>query len=184
VDWVEGFAIIAAILIVVIVGSLNDWQKEKQFKTLNAKKEDRLVTVIRSGREQRIDVYQVVVGDVAVLEPGEIIPCDGVFLSGHNVRCDESSVTGEPDAIKKLSYPECLALRDKGLKELYADGASGESATPSSLELLGHADCFIVSGSKVLEGVGSYVITSVGTKSFHGRIMMGSFNSLLRVDAF
>ncbi|KAH8983384.1 calcium-translocating P-type ATPase [Lactarius hatsudake] len=163
VDWVEGLAIIAAIFIVVGVGSLNDWQKERQFQTLNEKKEDRLVKVIRDGGERQIDVHEVVVGDVVLLEPGEVIPCDGVFLSGHNVRCDESRATGESGVIKKLSYEECIALRKKRLME---------KTNPSGLELLGHTDCFIVSGSKVLEGVGSYVIISVGTKSFNGRITM------------
>jgi Ca2+-transporting ATPase len=38
-----------------------------------------------------------------------------------------------------------------------------------------HEDCFLVSGSKVLEGVGEYVVIAVGTRSFNGRIMMGSF---------
>lgn len=37
VDWVEGVAIVVAIIIVVLVGSLNDWQKERQFVRLNAK---------------------------------------------------------------------------------------------------------------------------------------------------
>jgi len=182
VDWVEGVAIIVAIFIVVAVGSLNDWQKERQFKVLNEKKEDRLVKVIRDGGERQIDVHQVVVGDVVILEPGEIIPCDGVFLFGHNVRCDESSATGESDAIKKRPYHECIELRDKRLMEFDPDGPSddGESINttrrinPSGLELLGHTDCFVVSGSKVLEGVGCYVVISVGTKSFNGRIMMGS----------
>ena len=187
VDWVEGVAIMVAILIVVSVGSLNDWQKERQFRVLNMKKEDRLVKVIRDGGERQIDVHQVVVGDVVLLEPGEVIPCDGVFLSGHNVRCDESSATGESDAIKKLSYEECVALRDKRLLEFDPDGLSGDGESviasqrktnPSGLELLGHTDCFIVSGSKVVEGVGSYVVISVGTKSFNGRIMMGSFIAL------
>lgn len=45
VKWVEGVAIIVAVLIVVLVGSINDWQKEKQFRKLNAKKEDRYVKV-------------------------------------------------------------------------------------------------------------------------------------------
>lgn len=45
VDWVEGVAIIVAIMVVVLVGSLNDWQKERQFQVLNAKKEDRAVKV-------------------------------------------------------------------------------------------------------------------------------------------
>ncbi|KAJ7158854.1 hypothetical protein C8R46DRAFT_1002629 [Mycena filopes] len=158
VDWVEGVAIMVAILIVVVVGSVNDWQKERQFQTLNDKKEERGVKVIRGGVEKVIDIKEVVVGDIALLEPGEIVPCDGVFLGGHNVKCDESGATGESDAIKKLSYDECMALR----------GTEGEA----------HTDCFVVSGSKVLEGVGKYVVVAVGTKSFNGRIMMA-----LRGDA-
>jgi Ca2+-transporting ATPase len=45
VKWVEGVAIIVAVVIVVLVGSVNDFQKEKQFRKLNAKKEDRTVKV-------------------------------------------------------------------------------------------------------------------------------------------
>jgi P-type Ca2+ transporter type 2C len=56
VDWVEGVAIIVAIVIVVVVGSLNDWQKERQFQKLNEKKEDRLVKVIRHGDEMEINI--------------------------------------------------------------------------------------------------------------------------------
>ncbi|QRV74869.1 calcium-transporting ATPase [Ceratobasidium sp. AG-Ba] len=154
VDWVEGVAIMIAILIVVIVGSLNDWQKERQFRKLNDKKEDRGVKVVRDGKEQVINVKDVLVGDIALLEPGEIIPCDGVFLRGHNVRCDESGATGESDAIKKVTYDECME-EAKNLKP-------GDKAK---------LDCFIVSGSKVLEGVGQYVVIAVGPKSFNGRIM-------------
>jgi len=166
VDWVEGVAIMVAIFIVVIVGSLNDWQKERQFQVLNEKKEERGVKVIRDGVQHIIDVKQVVVGDIALLEPGEIIPCDGVFLSGHRVRCDESGATGESDAIKKVTFAECIELREK-------EGHHG------GMEEAGHhRDCFLISGSKVLEGVGSYVVVAVGTKSFNGRIMMA-----LRGDA-
>ncbi|THH15336.1 hypothetical protein EW146_g5119 [Bondarzewia mesenterica] len=191
VDWVEGVAIIVAIAIVVTVGSVNDWQKERQFKTLNEKKEERSVKVIRGGVEQLVDVHEIVVGDVALLEPGEIVPCDGVFLSGHNVRCDEAGATGESDAIKKLSYEECIKLRDERLSEDSpdvsdteqigeegADRGDAKKVRPSGMDLLGHKDCFVVSGSKVLEGIGSYVVIAVGTKSFNGRIMMA-----LRTDA-
>jgi hypothetical protein len=41
-------------------------------------------------------------------------------------------------------------------------------------------DCFMVSGAKVLEGVGSYVVISSGTNTFNGRIMMGKFLHHLR----
>ncbi|KIK62401.1 hypothetical protein GYMLUDRAFT_164480 [Collybiopsis luxurians FD-317 M1] len=163
VDWVEGVAIVVAILIVVIVGSLNDWQKERQFKTLNDKKEERGVKVIRGG----IEKLEVVVGDIALLEPGEIVPCDGVFISGHNCRCDESGATGESDAIRKLSWDEWSALRKK-----HADDKDIHHSEPA------HTDCFVLSGSKVIEGVGKYVVVAVGEKSFNGRIMMA-----LRGDA-
>ena len=93
-----------------MVGSLNDWQKERQFRVLSAKKDERAVKVVRGGVERRIGVHEILVGDVALLEPGEVIPCDGVFLRGHNVRCDESGATGESDVIKKAEYARRLTV--------------------------------------------------------------------------
>ena len=95
----------------------------------------------------------VLVGDIALLEPGEIIPCDGVLVAGHNIRCDESGATGESDAIKKVTPEEAIE-----------DWRSNKETKK---------DPFIISGSKVLEGVGQYVVIAVGQKSFNGRIMMG-----------
>ena len=150
----------------VMVGSLNDWQKERQFRVLNDKKEERGVKVIRSGVERVIDVKDLLVGDIALLEPGEIIPCDGVFISGHNVRCDESGATGESDAIKKVGYEDCIVLREQTKRE--GTDVHGFDAANA------HTDCFMVSGAKVLEGYGKYVVIAVGQKSFNGRIMMGT----------
>jgi len=84
-------------------------------------------------------VYDVQVGDVLLLEPGDIICADGILIEYQNIRCDESSATGESDTIKK------------SLTE----------------------DPFIISGSKILEGMGKYIVTGVGVNSFHGRTMMG-----------
>ncbi|KAI9437973.1 hypothetical protein H4582DRAFT_2057482 [Lactarius indigo] len=134
------------------------------------------------GLKGLLSSWPVVSGDVVLLEPGEVAPCDGVFLSGHNVWCDESSATGESDPIKKLSYEECITLRRTAAHAALTSigpSSEGESVSvsqrkpsPSGLDLLGDADCFVVGGSKVLEGVGSYVVTSVGTKSFNSRITM------------
>jgi len=174
--------LLVAILIVVLIGSLNDWQKEKQFKVLNEKREEHVV-VIRDGEEQMIVIHSVVLGDVVLFEPGEIVPCDGIFLSGHNVRCDESGATGKSDAFEKLSYRECIALGERRLAEFDPDSApdDGESTggsrmntDPVSLDLLGRTDCFVVSGSEVIKGIGSYLVIAVGPKTFNGRIMMGT----------
>jgi len=149
-----------------MVGSLNDWQKERQFRVLNDKKEERGVKVIRNGLEHVIDVKELLVGDIALLEPGEIIPCDGIFISGHNVRCDESGATGESDAIKKVGFDECIAFREQAKRD--GSDIHGLDAPHA------HTDCFMISGAKVLEGYGRYVVIAVGQKSFNGRIMMGA----------
>ncbi|WDK10157.1 calcium-translocating P-type ATPase [Colletotrichum graminicola] len=153
-EWVEGVAIIVAITIVVVVGSLNDWQKERQFRKLNQKKEDRIVKVIRSGKPANLSVHEVLVGDVMLLEQGDIIPVDGVFIDGHNVSCDESSATGESDLIKKVPA-------DAVMKSLFE-----EEANPKKL------DPFIISGARVLDGVGTFLVTAVGQNSSHGKTMM------------
>ncbi|ORX97019.1 hypothetical protein BCR34DRAFT_607443 [Clohesyomyces aquaticus] len=153
VDWVEGLAICIAIIIVVLVTAMNDWQKEKAFVRLNAKKEEREIKVTRSGKEIIISVYDVLAGDLIHLEPGDVVPVDGVFVDGHNIKCDESSATGESDAIRKVPGDAVMKALDAG------QSTKG-------------LDPFIISGSKVLEGVGTYMATSVGVHSSFGKIMM------------
>ena len=153
-DWVEGVAIEVAVVIVVLVTGLNDYRREKQFVALNEKKEDRQVKAIRSGKSILISVFDVMVGDVLHLESGDLIPADGILINGHGIRCDESSATGESDAMKKTAGQEVWNRIEEG------------TATSK-------LDPFIISGSKVLEGVGTYLVTSVGVNSSFGKVMVG-----------
>lgn len=153
VEWVEGVAIIVAIAIVVIVGSLNDYQKERQFAKLNKKKQDRNVKVVRSGTTMEVSVYDLMVGDVIHLEPGDMVPADGVLIEGFDVKCDESQTTGESDIIRK-----------RGADEVYEAIANHES--------LKKMDPFIQSGSRIMEGVGTYMATSTGIYSSYGKTLM------------
>ncbi|KAJ4315278.1 plasma membrane calcium [Neodidymelliopsis sp. IMI 364377] len=153
VDWVEGLAICIAIIIVVLVTAVNDWQKEQAFVRLNAKKEEREIKVTRSGKAIMISVYDVLVGDIIHLEPGDVIPVDGIFIDGHDVKCDESSATGESDAIRKT--PSAVVMKT------LENGQSHKGLDP-----------FIISGAKVNEGVGTFMATSVGVNSSFGKIMM------------
>ncbi|KAF1945231.1 calcium transporting P-type ATPase-like protein [Clathrospora elynae] len=153
VEWIEGVAIIVAIVIVVVVGAANDWQKERQFVKLNRKKEDRTIKVVRSGTTREISVYDVLVGDVVNLEPGDMIPVDGILIQGHGIKCDESSATGESDLLKKIAGDEAFKAieRHDNLKKV---------------------DPFILSGAKVSEGVGSFMVTATGVHSSYGKTMM------------
>ncbi|KAL3480166.1 hypothetical protein BJX99DRAFT_35848 [Aspergillus californicus] len=153
VQWVEGVAIIVAILIVVVVGAANDWQKERQFVKLNRKKEDRMVKLIRSGKMSEISVHDILVGDLMHLEPGDLLPVDGIFITGHNVKCDESSATGESDVLRKTPAQDVYGAIERH-------------------ENLAKQDPFIVSGAKVSEGVGTFLVTAVGVNSTYGKTMM------------
>lgn len=153
VEWVEGVAIMAAIIIVVVVGALNDWQKERQFVKLNKKKEDRFIKVIRSGKTREISVHDVLAGDVVLLEPGDMVPVDGIFIEGHGVKCDESSATGESDLLKKHPAEDVFRAMENH-------------------ESVKKMDPFILSGAKVSEGVGSFMVTATGIHSTYGKTMM------------
>ncbi|KAE8140675.1 hypothetical protein BDV38DRAFT_7490 [Aspergillus pseudotamarii] len=152
VDWIEGVAVCVAIIIVVAATAGNDWQKERQFTKLNRRKIDRDVRAIRSGRPLMVHISDITVGDVLHIEPGDSPPADGVIISGHGIKCDESSATGESDHMEKANGHEVWSS--------IIDGTATRELDP-----------FIISGSKVLEGVGTYLVTSVGCYSTNGRIM-------------
>ncbi|KAJ5082654.1 ATPase P-type K/Mg/Cd/Cu/Zn/Na/Ca/Na/H-transporter [Penicillium argentinense] len=153
VEWVEGLAILVAIIIVVTVGASNDWQKERQFAKLNKKKENRLIKVIRSGKTAEVSIHDIMVGDVMHMEPGDMVPVDGILIDGHGVTCDESSATGESDLLRKTPGDDVYRAieQHQDLKKM---------------------DPFIVSGAKVSEGVGTFLVTATGIHSTHGRTMM------------
>jgi P-type Ca2+ transporter type 2C len=87
---------------VSMVGSVNDYQKELQFRKLNAEKDSINIKVIRDGKEQLVPNTDLVVGDVMVLDTGDKVVADGVEIEGHALVIDEASLTGESDPIKKL----------------------------------------------------------------------------------
>eukprot|EP01134_Creolimax_fragrantissima_P008573 CFRG8573T1 len=99
--WIEGTAILMAVLIVVFVTAINDHEKEKQFRKLNAKKDARLVKILRNNEPMQLLVDELVVGDVLFVETGDVMPADGVLIAGSNIECDESAATGESDHIRK-----------------------------------------------------------------------------------
>ena len=98
---IDGVAILCAVLIVLNVTAINDLQKDKQFRELNAENNRRNITVIRDGHQSQILVDDLVVGDIVQISAGDTVPADGIYLSGNNVKMDESKLTGESDQVEK-----------------------------------------------------------------------------------
>eukprot|EP01012_Entosiphon_sulcatum_P020579 TRINITY_DN254_c0_g3_i2.p1 TRINITY_DN254_c0_g3~~TRINITY_DN254_c0_g3_i2.p1 ORF type:complete len:1281 (+),score=280.83 TRINITY_DN254_c0_g3_i2:38-3880(+) len=99
--WVEGAAILLSVTVVTLVSATNDYQKAKKFAQLSDENSRKEVCVIRGGTKHRIDSTELVVGDVLEVEGGDILAADGVLIEGQDLKCDESTATGEADAITK-----------------------------------------------------------------------------------
>ncbi|XP_077327190.1 plasma membrane calcium-transporting ATPase 1 isoform X6 [Lithobates pipiens] len=109
--WIEGAAILLSVVCVVLVTAFNDWSKEKQFRGLqNRIEQEQKFTVVRGGQVIQIPVADIVVGDIAQIKYGDLLPADGVLIQGNDLKIDESSLTGESDHVKKNLEKDPLLL--------------------------------------------------------------------------
>ncbi|KAK9757137.1 hypothetical protein RND81_01G142900 [Saponaria officinalis] len=99
--WYDGGSIVFAVLLVIMVTAVSDYRQSLQFQNLNEEKRNIQLEVIRGGRREKISIYDIVVGDVVPLKIGDQVPADGLFVSGHALAIDESSMTGESKIVHK-----------------------------------------------------------------------------------
>uniref|UniRef100_A0A8C1CNY9 Calcium-transporting ATPase n=1 Tax=Cyprinus carpio carpio TaxID=630221 RepID=A0A8C1CNY9_CYPCA len=109
--WIEGAAILFSVIIVVLVTAFNDWSKEKQFRGLQSRiEQEQKFTVIRMGQVIQIPVAEIVVGDIAQIKYGDLLPADGILIQGNDLKIDESSLTGESDHVRKSLEKDPMLL--------------------------------------------------------------------------
>uniref|UniRef100_A0A6I8P5C6 Calcium-transporting ATPase n=1 Tax=Ornithorhynchus anatinus TaxID=9258 RepID=A0A6I8P5C6_ORNAN len=109
--WIEGAAILLSVICVVLVTAFNDWSKEKQFRGLQSRiEQEQKFTVIRNGQVIQIPVAELVVGDIAQIKYGDLLPADGVLIQGNDLKIDESSLTGESDHVRKSVEKDPMLL--------------------------------------------------------------------------
>ncbi|XP_057960421.1 putative calcium-transporting ATPase 13, plasma membrane-type [Malania oleifera] len=142
--WYDGGSIIVAVILVVGVSAISNFKQGRQFEKLSNKSSDIRVEVVRDRRRRPISIFEVVVGDIVNFKIGDQIPADGLFLDGHSLRVDESSMTGESDHVEV------------------------DAENP-----------FLLSGTKVTDGFGCMLVTSVGMNTAWGQ-MMGTISRDLK----
>ena len=139
--WIEGFSIFLAVVIVVSISSFQNYEKDQQFRKLDAEYDKKDVKVRRNGVDiVEISINDLVVGDILHLNIGDIVSADGILVKGE-VLMDESPITGESDLKKKTSHEEDIS----------------EKISP-----------FIISGTEVMDGSGLMVVVAVGSNKVAG----------------
>jgi calcium-translocating P-type ATPase len=99
--WIEGAAILVSVFIVVLVTSINNFQKQKKFAELCNSAPGRSYSVVRAGVECIVCEDELVVGDIVRLGAGTSLTFDGLLIEGDGIVCDESNLTGEREEVLK-----------------------------------------------------------------------------------
>ncbi|SFL43190.1 plasma-membrane calcium-translocating P-type ATPase [Gracilibacillus orientalis] len=102
--------------------------------------------VIRDGTSQTIMARELVPGDIVLLEAGDYIPADGRLLDAESLKINEGMLTGESDAVEKVTDP------------IQEEVSIGDQLN------------MVFSSSLVVNGRGTFVVTATGEKAEIGKI--------------
>ncbi|WP_405512850.1 HAD-IC family P-type ATPase [Spirosoma sp. KNUC1025] len=101
-DTVEGFAIIAVLLINAITGFVLEWNARQSMDALR-KLDSTPARVLRDGRVREIASEDVTIGDVLVVEAGDLVAADANLFQVSQLQIDESALTGESLPVDKTT---------------------------------------------------------------------------------
>ena len=101
-DYVDSVIIIAIVIFNAIMGVIQEAKAEKSIEALK-KMTPQIAKVIRNGKTTSINAEEIVKGDLIVLEAGNFVPADCRIIESHNLKIEESSLTGETEPSEKNS---------------------------------------------------------------------------------
>jgi len=99
-ELIEGLVILFIVIMNSVIGVIQEYKAEACLDELE-KKTAIKTTVLRNSEVCQIFAHEVVVGDIVLLEAGDIVPADLRLIDSHNLKCDESSLTGESVPVSK-----------------------------------------------------------------------------------
>jgi Ca2+-transporting ATPase len=146
-DLQEGLMLLGFVFVIM---GIEFYQEKKTEKALDALKDmaSPRALVIRDGVQIRIAGFEVVTGDIIVLQEGDRVPADATVLNSVNLLADESLLTGEPVPVRKNDWDEVEKIIQPGGDDLP----------------------FIYSGSMIVQGNGIARVTSTGINTEIGKI--------------
>jgi Mg2+-importing ATPase len=145
-DKVGASVILTIVAMSALLGFVQEARSEAAVAALQARLALR-ATVMRDGKQQEIQITDVVVGDVVVLGAGDIVPADARLLEGNHLFVDESSLTGESAA----------ALKSPKSGDLDPDKEDDRAG-------------LTFFGTSVVSGTGTALVTATGARTSYGEI--------------
>lgn len=91
-EWYDWGSIFVAVFLAIAISAGRNF-RQNRLDQLSKVSNNIKIDVVRRGRQQQISIFNIVVGDVVCLKTGDQVPADGLFLNGHSLQVDESSMT-------------------------------------------------------------------------------------------
>jgi len=129
---IDSMVIMAVLLLNAVIGSIQEGRARNTILALKKFVETKAV-ILRDGQEIIIPDTQVVAGDIVLLQEGDKIAADSRIITARNLKIDESTLTGESEAVHKtgdtLSNPdlEVLEERNMAFKGTHVVAGNGEA---------------------------------------------------------
>lgn len=99
-DYVDSIIIIVIVVFNALMGVIQEAKAEKSIEALK-QMTPQLAKTIRSGKTVEINAEELVKGDIIILDAGNFVPADCRILESHNLKIEESSLTGETQGAEK-----------------------------------------------------------------------------------
>ena len=105
-DPTDAIVILAVVILNAIVGVIQESKAEEAIEALQ-KMASPVATVLRDGEHLHVKGEEIVVGDIVILEAGDVVPADMRLLEVNTIKIEEAALTGESVPVEKdLVIPE------------------------------------------------------------------------------
>lgn len=145
-EWVDALAIIVIVILNALLGFFQEYKAERSLAALR-KMVIPTSKVIRDGKLQTLASKNIVPGDLVLIEAGDRIPADGIFIQAFGLSTQEAALTGESVPIHKTA--DSLEIHNLSL---------GDKKNMGFL------------GTVAVSGKGCMIITGTGTQTELGKI--------------
>lgn len=146
----KNYSNIIVILILIAVSTLLEFfevfKSNKAAEKLKSLIETKAL-IVRNGKEEKIALNQITVGDIVILSAGDIIPADLKIIEAKDLYVSQSTLTGESEASRKV-----VNLEDNKIE------------TITDLNNI----CFM--GTNVTSGYAKAVVIKTGDNTYFGKI--------------